>query len=224
MIAVPVISRTVDGAVKDAKLAKELGADMVELRLDYLYPVADESMKRLMDSVNFPKIVTVRRKVDGGCFRGTERERLVLLEKACRLGADYVDIEIDVDFGAFENGGTKIICSYHNFNQTPCVGDLVMILKSCLVKRASVVKVVTMAAKCSDNATILEFLGESLGIVGKDVKIVSFCMGEKGKLSRVLCTRFGSFLTFASLRKGKESACGQIDIGLMRKLEGLLYD
>lgn len=222
MIAVSIVSKSVDGALKDVKLAEELGADVVEFRLDYMSALTDEDLKKLMGAANVVKIVTVRRKIDGGYFRGNEKERLMLLEKACSLGAEYVDIEIDVDFSVFESAGAKIICSYHNFNQTPCVGDLVMILKSCAAKQASVVKIVTMAAKYSDNATILEFLERSGDVLSKDVKIVSFCMGEKGKLSRVLCTRFGSFLTFASLKKGRESALGQVDIGLMKEFERLM--
>jgi len=222
MIAVPIVSKSVDGALKDVKLAEDLGADMVEFRLDYMSALTDDSLRKLMSAANVVKIVTARRKIDGGYFRGNEKERLMLLEKACSLGADYVDIEIDVDFSVFENAGAKIICSYHNFNQTPCVGDLLMILKSCAAKQASVVKIVTMAAKYSDNATILEFLERSGDVLSKDVKIVSFCMGEKGKLSRVLCTRFGSFLTFASLKKGRESALGQVDVSLMKEIDEVM--
>ena len=42
--------------------------------------------------------------------------------------------------------------------------------------------------------------------------VISFCMGELGIISRILYKRFGSYLTFASLRTGKESAPGQINI------------
>ena len=44
-------------------------------------------------------------------------------------------------------------------------------------------------------------------------------MGNKGKLSRAFCTKFGSFLTFASLKKGEESAPGQIDINLLKEFD-----
>ena len=141
-----------------------------------------------------------------------------LLLTACKLGADYVDVELDVDFSVFRDAGVKVICSYHNFNQTPSVSDLLSILESCVLKKPDVVKIVTMAKKYSDNVVILDFLEKA----GKDVKVVSFCMGDKGKLSRVLCTRFGSFFTFAALEGGKESAPGQVDIGIMKEFSEVL--
>ena len=218
MIAIPITSRTVDAALKDIGVAEKAGADVVELRLDYISGLDENGLRMMMDAVNVSKIVTVRRKVDGGCFCGTEKERVGLLLTACKLGADYVDVELDVDFSVFRDAGVKVICSYHNFNQTPSVSDLLSILESCVLKRPDVVKIVTMAKKYSDNVVILDFLEKA----GKDVKVVSFCMGDKGKLSRVLCTRFGSFFTFAALEGGKESAPGQVDIGIMKEFSEVL--
>lgn len=34
-------------------------------------------------------------------------------------------------------------------------------------------------------------------------------MGERGLISRILCSKFGGYLTFATLSEGKESAPGQ---------------
>ncbi|RLG13339.1 MAG: type I 3-dehydroquinate dehydratase [Candidatus Nanohalarchaeota archaeon] len=219
MIAIPITSRTVDGALKDIEAVCKVGADVVELRLDYISGLDDVGIKRMVEAVSVSKIVTVRRKVDGGCFSGTEKERVGLLLTACRFGVDYVDVELDVDFGVFRDAGVKVICSYHNFNQTPGVSDLLAILESCVLKRPDVVKIVTMAKKYNDNVVILDFLEK---VVGKDVKVVSFCMGDKGKLSRVLCTHFGSFFTFAALEGGKESAPGQVDIGVMKEFSEVL--
>ncbi len=213
MIAIPITSRTVDGALKDIGAACKAGADVVELRLDYVSGLDEAGLRRMVDAVGVSKIVTVRRKVDGGCFSGTEKERVGLLLTACRFGVDYVDVELDVDFSVFRDAGVKVICSYHNFNQTPGVENLLSILDACVLKRPDVVKIVTMAKKYSDNVVILDFLEKA---AGKDVNVVSFCMGDKGKLSRVLCTRFGSFFTFAALEGGKESAPGQVDIGVMK--------
>ncbi len=218
MIAIPITSRSVEGALKDIGLAEKAGADVVELRLDYISGLCEDDLKRMMDAVNASTIVTVRRKVDGGNFSGTEKERMKLLLAACKFGADYVDVELDVDFGVFKHAGAKVICSYHNFNQTPPVEDLLAILDACVLKKPDVVKIVTMAKKYSDNVVILDFLEKA----GKDVKVVSFCMGDKGKLSRVLCTRFGSFFTFAALEGGKESAPGQVDVGVMKEFEKVM--
>ena len=41
---------------------------------------------------------------------------------------------------------------------------------------------------------------------------IALCMGEAGLVSRILGRKFGNFLTFAALGKGKESAPGQISV------------
>lgn len=41
------------------------------------------------------------------------------------------------------------------------------------------------------------------------VPIIAMVMGEKGLMSRVLCPKFGGYLTFGTLEHGKVSAPGQ---------------
>ena len=48
--------------------------------------------------------------------------------------------------------------------------------------------------------------------------IIGLCMGPLGEISRILSTIYGSFLTFASLDKGKESAPGQIPAETLRNI------
>ena len=43
-------------------------------------------------------------------------------------------------------------------------------------------------------------------------------MGELGNISRILTSKFGGFLTFASLEKGKESAPGQLTVDELSKI------
>ena len=220
MIAIPITSGTVEDALKDIKLAEKSGADYIELRLDYISKLDENSLRTIINAISVSTIVTIRRKAERGNFTGTEKERIDLLLTACKMGANYVDIEhdTDIDFSTFQNTDTKVICSYHNFKQTPPVENLLSIIKSCILKKPDVVKIITMAKKYSDNIVILDFLEK----IKKDIKIISFCMGDKGKLSRVLCTKFGSFLTFAALEDKKKSAPGQVDISIMKEFSEVL--
>jgi len=156
MIAVPIVSKDVESARADIKLSKESGADIVELRLDYLLNISESGLKQLIKAEKMRKIVTLRRKKDGGNFRGTEKERVRILEKACVLGADYVDVEYDADFCLPVGAVTKVICSYHDFERTPDVKGLVNTLETCLEMepKPDVVKIVTMATKYADNVAI----------------------------------------------------------------------
>jgi 3-dehydroquinate dehydratase/shikimate dehydrogenase len=101
-------------------------------------------------------------------------------------------------------GRTKIIVSYHNFRETP--GDLMNIYQNLCRSEADIVKIVTQANTITDNIRIYQLLRNA------PKPTISFCMGEYGIVSRILYRRFGSYLTFASLRAGKESAPGQICI------------
>ena len=43
----------------------------------------------------------------------------------------------------------------------------------------------------------------------KQVPIIGLVMNERGFISRVLCPKYGAYLTFGSLEKGKESSPAQ---------------
>lgn len=53
-------------------------------------------------------------------------------------------------------------------------------------------------------------------------KLVCFCMGELGRISRLLSPVFGAFFTFASLKPGSETANGQMTIQQMKAAYDLL--
>jgi 3-dehydroquinate dehydratase type I len=52
--------------------------------------------------------------------------------------------------------------------------------------------------------------------------VISFCMGELGIFSRIMCVIAGSFLTYASLEE--RTAPGQINIKNMRDFLQILSD
>src|SRR3989339_300175 len=204
MICIPIIANNLEDALHDMTEASKV-ADIVELRIDYIKNV---DLKRLLEKRTKPVIVTNRPIREGGKFDGSEEERIALLKLAVRLQADYVDVEHDgiqhIRRDTVHRVPTKIIVSYHNFRETP--GDLTDIYKRLSQSGADIVKIVTHANNITDNIRIYLLLQQS------QMPVISFCMGELGIISRILYKRFGSYLTFASLRTGKESAPGQINI------------
>src|SRR3990172_2754246 len=204
MICIPIIANKLPGALHDMAEASMV-ADIIELRIDY---IKDVDLKRLLEKRIKPVIVTNRPVREGGKFNGSEEERIALLKLAIRLRADYVDIEHDsiqnIRRDTVHRVPTKIIVSYHNFRETP--DDLTTIYNRLSQSGADIVKIVTHANSITDNVRIYRLLQQS------QRPIISFCMGELGIISRILYKRFGSYLTFASLQAGKESAPGQINI------------
>ncbi|OHB46882.1 MAG: hypothetical protein A2099_02475 [Planctomycetes bacterium GWF2_39_10] len=207
MICVPIVTDNLEDTIKDMAEASKV-ADIIELRLDYL---KKPDLKLLLERRTKPVIVTNRPVREGGKFDGSEEERISLLKLAIQLQADYVDIEHDsiqhISRGTVlraPTSKTKIIVSYHNFSETP--DNLSEVYNKLSQSIADVIKIVTYANDITDNIKIYQLLHQS------KKPTISFCMGEYGIISRILYKRFGSYLTFASLQRGKESAPGQISI------------
>ncbi|MDN3514986.1 MAG: shikimate dehydrogenase [Candidatus Brocadia sp.] len=204
MICIPIIVNTMDDVLHDMAEASQF-ADIIELRLDYL---KNPDLRRILERRTKPVIVTNRPVREGGKFEGSEEERVALLKLAIQLHADFVDIEHDsiqyIRRDTEHRVPTKIIVSYHNFRETP--GNLTDTYQKLSQCGADIVKIVSYANDITDNIKIYQLLQAS------QTPLISFCMGEYGIVSRILYKRFGSYLTFASLRKGKESAPGQVSI------------
>lgn len=207
MICIPIIANNLDDVLQDMAEASKF-ADIIELRLDY---IKNPDLGRILERRTKPVIITNRPVREGGKFEGNEEERIALLKLAIQMQADFVDIEHD----SIQNirgdteqpvptSKTKLIVSYHNFRETP--DDLTDIYRKLGQCDADIVKIVTYANDITDNVKIYRLLQQA------QAPLISFCMGEYGIISRILYKRFGSYMAFASLQKGKESAPGQISI------------
>ena len=211
MICIPITARSAEDTVSEMISASKY-ADIVELRIDYIPELQnaeaciEESLKRKTK----PVIITNRPEREGGKFNGSEQDRLRLLQKAIDLGADYVDVEYDSIKQITRRNSSKIIISHHNFKETP--HDLSKIYDEICQQKPDIVKIVTHANDITDNIRIFELLQST------NIPTISFCMGELGYISRILTGKFGGFLTFASLEKGKESAPGQLTADELSKI------
>jgi 3-dehydroquinate dehydratase/shikimate dehydrogenase len=186
----------------------EKGAELVELRLDYMRKRPD--LGKLLDDRPTPVIVTCRRRDDRGRWSGTEEQRQALLREAIISGAEYVDLEDGIAAKIPRYGKTKRIVSYHNFDETPA--DLDDIHHRLVQRDPDVIKIVTMANAPSDNERILQMVSSS------DVPTVGFCMGEMGTVSRILCGRHGAPFTYASFSRDRQLAPGQLSFAEVRNL------
>ncbi len=189
--------------------AAEAGADMVECRLDYLATAPDENaLQILLSDRPLPVIVTYRPPRQGGRFACDESARLNVLATASRLGADYIDMELDVPPSRRPKGRT--ILSHHDFTGRPAGLD--KIVAELNASKANVCKITFSANGPEDALAALDLLRKS------DRPMISLAMGEAGLASRILAGKFGAFGTFASLAEGNESAPGQLTIEQMKGL------
>ncbi|GAX60642.1 shikimate 5-dehydrogenase [Candidatus Scalindua japonica] len=211
MICIPITAGNVEDTISEMESASRY-ADIVELRIDYIPEIqnAETCVEEALKSKTKPVIITNRPVREGGKFNGSEQERLQLLQKAIELGADYVDVEHDSIRQITRQGSSKIIISHHNFEETPC--NLSKIYSDICQHKPDIVKIVTYANDITDNIRIFELLQSA------KVPTISLCMGELGYISRILTGKFGGFLTFASLERGKESAPGQLTVNELHKV------
>jgi 3-dehydroquinate dehydratase type I len=200
-------------------------ADLVELRIDRI-DVPDLPM--LLYAGKDRLVVTNRRRDEGGFFAGCENRRMALLHEAVKRGARFVDIEARTGFAAVDRlgrairakkGKTRLIVSHHDLKGTPSRQTLMKRYETCRSLGADIVKIVTLADTVEDNLRVLEIIPQARRM-GQD--IVAFCMGEKGRLSRVAAPLLGSCIHYASLEEGAESAPGQLTADRMKKILRLL--
>ncbi len=219
---------SLEQALGAAVRAKELGADLVEYRIDTFTDDPDD-VTELVQRSALPCIITCRPVWEGGAYDGDEQTRLSLLEHA-GVGVRkpvYIDLELLAwqksanlrqkislvvdDPGRPRETDTGLILSSHDFERRP--SDLLRKVRE--MGEASlcrVIKVAWHARSLRDNL-------EAFELVGQQVKpTVALCMGEYGLASRVLAKKFGAMLTFASIDGDAGTAPGQPTVGEMKGL------
>ena len=213
---------TKQGMFDEAKEADEAGADVVELRLDFLQDFdAERDLEELIKGINLPCIVTYRPTWEGGQYAGEEAPRLATLKLAMELGAAYIDVEFlvaPVFMAAIQdnrcNYSTKVIVSSHDYESTASDDALKKLIAAIREVGADIVKFATTGLDISDGNRVLSIVREA-SITGP---VIGLCMGEKGQATRILAPKYGGYLTFGALSPERQSAPGQPTIDQLKKL------
>jgi 3-dehydroquinate dehydratase/shikimate dehydrogenase len=194
------------GRGRHASLAEEwmaasaAGAELVELRVDCLRREPD--MKRILKHRPTPIVFTARRGVDGGLWRGHEEKREQLLREAIVMGAEFIDLEVDVASKIRRFGKTRRIISYHNFKETP--ENLPDIVEECAKQDADIIKIVTTVTSVAQAARVLRLGART----SQKIPTIAIGMGELGFFTRILGRKFGAPLTYAGFHPERQFAPG----------------
>jgi 3-dehydroquinate dehydratase type I len=199
--------------------ARDMGADLLEWRLDV---TRNPAVEDILQQAPLPVIATVRSTDQGGRFSGNRAEQLRLLLQAAEAGCTYLDWELcrgEALPAGLAQIRDRVILSYHNFQETPSKGELESLFKEMAGAGAGVVKIVTHAQKMEDNLLLLSLIrrGRRQGL-----KVVAFCLGPLGRISRVTCLFVGAAFTYAALEAGAEAAPGQLTLAEMHQILELL--
>ena len=194
-------------------------SEYVELRFDFL-PI--EKIPEVLEMVkkDLRKIVcTLRPKAEGGKFAGNEKERLAIL----KLIAEYNPFLLDVEFKTLNKNQdlvkylrlskVNLLVSWHDFKKTPSSDELNRKIKQ-MSKFSKNVKIVCTAKNTKESTRMLELYKKN-----KQIKLISFAMGDMGRISRILCLYLGSPFTYVALKKA--IAPGQFSVDDVKKIINL---
>ncbi len=226
-IAVPIAARTPDQAHEQVKAAMAAGADLLELRVDYLEGLTAELVRALIAEIKggadkpLPMIVTCRDKQQGGALDYPARLRIDVLAAALRAGAEFIDIEYDnfrtvesqerIRLALSQSRKGRLILSAHNFEgKFDNIGKLFRTISN--VCPAAIPKLIYVANHINDCFDALDLLHQT------SAERIVFCMGEAGVISRILVKKLGGFITFASLDEENATAPGQLTIKQLKTL------
>ncbi|ACB39747.1 chorismate mutase [Pyrobaculum neutrophilum] len=191
----------------DVYRALDSPAPCLELRLDYLESSLAEAKPALEEAVaRRTVILTVRRREEGGAWRGTEEERAALYLKLLELTPHFVDVEAAAPAAgqvAAARGRTKLIASRHDFGGTPPYETLLSWAREAAAL-GDVVKIVTYAREPRDGLAVLSLIG------AVEKPTVAFAMGPAGAYTRLAAAALGSPIMYVSL--GEATAPGQISL------------
>lgn len=210
MIVLSLIERDPE-AVKRLLVEPPEGCDAVEVRLDALRPADAKAPARWYPAgaAAKPVIAAFRSAGEGGLSRAADSSRAEALLAAARAGVTYVDV--DRRSGLARSLGdlapSKVILSHHDARRTPPAADLRKLhAKMAAVRGTSIVKIVTTARRVEEIVEIRTLLARARS------PLAAFAMGEHGVASRILALRWGSWATYVCLRRGAETAPGQITL------------
>ncbi|MBE0521951.1 MAG: type I 3-dehydroquinate dehydratase [Candidatus Methanoperedenaceae archaeon] len=205
--------------VESATRAKQLGADILELRIDLLDE--DEEVHETLGSLKYtglPVIITNRMKQEGGEWEKSEDERIDVLLSLMPL-ADAVDIELcakdrDMVVKEAKKSGKTLIISTHDFRKTPETGVMKGVLDESFAAGADIAKLAVMPGSFDDALRLLDVTLHAKSAV------CTIAMGDIGKHSRVVAPIYGSVMTYGSV--GTATAPGQLRVDELKKIFKLI--
>ena len=197
--------------------------DVVEIRLDGMRQPDIAGICRQIDR---PLLFTNRAAWEGGACQVPEEERIAPLLAAIRCRAAFVDLELRTEItlrqrllAEIQGSTTRLIISHHDFARTPDAPQLAAILQEQAQSGAHIGKIVTMA---DDHLDVLRVLHLQCEARERNFPLIAFCMGEAGKISRIITLLLGGVMTYAALDASQATAPGQLTVQQLKAALSLL--
>ena len=234
-IIVPIVGKTKDEIIAEAKTFDSIPVDVVEWRVDWFEGVFDfaqveDVLTDLREVLgNTPILMTFRTSKEGGEKAIDDKAYAELNLNAAKSGlVDLIDVEIftgdavvrEIIDGAHA-AGVKVVASNHDFHKTPAKSDIIYRLRKMQDMGADIPKIAVMPQNKRDVLTLLAATEEMVTDYA-DRPVITMSMAGTGVISRLCGEVFGSSMTFGAA--GKASAPGQMGVNDLNTVLGLLHN
>jgi 3-dehydroquinate dehydratase-1/3-dehydroquinate dehydratase/shikimate dehydrogenase len=210
--------------------AMQAMTDVIEIRLDSMVKADIDACQSLFEK---PLLFTNRPLWEGGSYDGPEEKRIIPLLEAVRQEVAYVDLELRADqrlrkrlLAATSLSPTRLVLSWHNFENTPSQTELDEVLAQMIESAAGtpgndkvIGKIVTTAHDPEDALRVLRLQEQAKTA---HFPLSCFCMGEAGQITRLATLYLGGYMTYACLNDAQATAPGQLSLDQLQKLTALL--
>lgn len=233
LICVPIVEKTKEGIVREAENKIQVGAQMLEWRVD-AFAQADSlnAIREVLEALapvvsRIPFLVTFRSRRQGGLMELDEDKIFDIHQVAAESHvADFVDVEYfeahkpEKEIALLQSMGVHVIASHHDFDQTPERNVMWMLLEQMGASGADVVKLAVMPQSFQD---VLNLLEETSHFHMQYPKrpLITMSMGAIGAISRVSGEFTGSCVTFGS--GAEASAPGQLPMKELQEVLSILH-
>ena len=178
--------------------------DIVELRADFLDPQELLHIRTFPNIAHIPAILTIRRFLDGGAFKGGEGSRITLFARGLAFADTdplnnfaYLDLESDVQAPSLEEAAQAfnigIIRSLHSMKAP--ISDITAKIRE--IRRTDE-EIVKIAYKADNLADVTALFKQAPQVNGQNILIA---MGKYGIPSRILAAKLGSPLMYTMPRE-----------------------
>ena len=174
--------------------------DMLELRTDLLRGEDYGAVRNFPSLVDFPVILTCRKRHDGGGWAGAESLRRENLLQWMDGSFSYVDLEMDLGDDVLllekaKGNNITVIRSFHDFEKLPL--GLYEKMTSYLSHKTVMVKGAVFP-RCAEELYDLMAISLKLQSTGEMNPYILLGMGEWGFFTRILAGKLGSSFTYCS--------------------------
>ncbi len=177
--------------------------DLVELCLDHL--VKEPDVGDLISAIDKPILVSCRRPEDGGHYKGSEEERLMLLRQAIVAGPAYIELDLDIAPKIPRFGEVQRVISFTRLDRPE--NDIDGIFDEAAQHHADVVKFTWPTPTIDDAWPLLAAVSQK-----RRLPVVGMGLGRPELTFSLLGRKYGSPWIYAALERGMEAHPGQATV------------